>query len=395
MLPPILQLKKREDRRIRQGHPWVYSNEINTDKTPLKQFKPGDEALIMAGEQVLGRAYVNPHSLIAARLYTKDPNVSFDVELIEKRLGAALNLRERLFKEPCYRLVYSEADELPGLIIDRFYADFVLQFNTAGIDNKRAEVLNALQRIFPDLRSVLLKNDSPIRVQEGLTTQIEVAFGTPPELGELIENGVKFAFPLLGGQKTGWFYDHRLNRARLADYVKDKKVLDVFSYVGGWGIQAACFGATAVECIDASALACEYVEKNAVLNAVAEKVRVTQADAFDALKALQADLRYDVIILDPPAFVKKAKDKSAGLNAYIRLNELALKLLPAEGILFSCSCSMQVSEEEWLEVIKRASQRAGVTVQILERGHQGPDHPLHMAIAESNYLKAMIIRKLS
>ncbi len=395
MLPPILQLKKREDRRIRQGHPWIYSNEINTDKTPLKQFKPGDEALVMAGEHVLGRAYVNPHSLIAARLFTRDANTAFDEEFIEKRLRAALSLRERLFAEPCYRLVYSEADELPGLIIDRFDVDFVLQFNTAGIDKKRAEVIAALQRIFPNLRSILLKNDSPIRVQEGLPTQVEVAVGQPPEVGELIENGVKFHFPLMDGQKTGWFYDHRLNRARLAAYVANKSVLDVFSYVGGWGIQAAAFGAKAVHCIDASALACEYVQKNAVLNQVAEKVTVQDADAFDALKALQQEANYDVIILDPPAFVKKAKDKSAGLNAYIRLNELALRLLPPDGILFACSCSMHVSEEEWLEVIKRASQRAGVTVQIIERGHQGPDHPLHVAIAESNYLKSMIIRKLA
>lgn len=395
MLPAILQLKKREDRRIRQGHPWIYSNEINTDKTPLKQFKPGDEALVMAGEHVLGRAYVNPHSLIAARLFTRDANIAFDAELIEKRLRAALGLRERLFAEPCYRLVYSEADELPGLIIDRFDADFVLQFNTAGIDKRRAEVIAALQRIFPNLRSILLKNDSPIRVQEGLPTQVEVVIGQPPETGELIENGVKFNFPLMDGQKTGWFYDHRLNRARLAAYVANKSVLDVFSYVGGWGIQAAFFGAKAVRCIDASALACEYVQKNAVLNQVAEKITVQDADAFDALKALQQEANYDVIILDPPAFVKKAKDKSAGLNAYIRLNELALRLLPPDGILFACSCSMHVSEEEWLEVIKRASQRAGATIQILERGHQGPDHPLHVAIAESNYLKSMIIRKLA
>jgi 23S rRNA (cytosine1962-C5)-methyltransferase len=213
---------------------------------------------------------------------------------------------------------------------------------------------------------------------------------------QLEENNTLFFAPLLQGQKTGWFYDHRLNRSRLSEYVSQKKVLDVFSYLGGWGIQAAKLGASDVNCIDSSSLSMTWIQSNAELNHVNDKVKVICQDAFEALKELhQAKDIFDVIILDPPAFVKKQKDIKEGTLAYQRINELAIKLLKPEGILISCSCSMHLSQSEFLQVIRRASLRAHCEMQILERGHQAPDHPVHFAIPETDYLKMIIGRKIT
>ncbi len=393
---PIFYLKKNEARRILSGHPWVYSNEIDSKKTPLKDIKSGEEVFIAAhNSSILGRAYANPHSLIIARIFSKDPEICLDLNFFLTRLQHALALRTRLFKSPYYRLIFSEADYLPGLIIDRYDQDFVVQLNTAGMEQQQTLLARALTQLFPTLSSVLLRNDSSIRKQEGLDTYVRPLLGTPPAIITLEENGIQFQAPLLEGQKTGWFYDHRLNRARLAAYVENRSVLDVFSYLGGFGIEAACFGASHVTCIDASTLACQCIQKNAELNHVSEKTTIINDDAFDALKKLlHQDKKFDVIILDPPAFVKKNKDLKEGLIAYQRLNEFALKLLSNDGILISCSCSMQVSEEEFQRMLNRAAYNTKSQVQILERGHQGPDHPLHIVIPETNYLKAIFLRKV-
>lgn len=393
---PYLRLKKGEGRRLRAGHPWIYSNEIDTAVTPLKAFTPGQEVLVQGADQsLIGTAYVNPRSLIAARLFSRETDAKLDQDFFMVRIKAALALREQLFDKPFYRLVFSEGDGLPGLVIDRFGNDFVLQINTAGMELKIDAIMGALKAIFPDIHSILLRNDSGIREHEGLPLYVKPGWETPPEEIQLEENGVPFYAPLLKGQKTGWFYDHRLNRARLKQYVAGKTVLDVFSYLGSFGIQAARFGAKQVDCIDASAYACEFIARNAALNNVADKVNVICQDAFDALKAcLQENKQYDVIILDPPAFVKKAKDLKEGLLAYQRLNELAIKLLVPGGILVSCSCSMHVSTEELMNILQRVAFRTGATIQILERGHQGPDHPLHVSIPETDYLKAIFARKV-
>lgn len=390
-----LRLKKGEDKRIRGGHPWIYSNEVDTAATPLKSFTPGEEVIIETQDgKSLAIAYINPQSLIAARIISTDLKERLSPGFFAQRLQTALSLRERLFDQPYYRLVYSEADGLPGLIIDRFNEDFVIQVNTAGIEPHHTDIADALTDVIPATQSIYLRNDSPIRQMEGLELYCKTLVGNPPRIGHVIENGVNFKFPFTEGQKTGWFYDHRMTRARLNSYVTDQTVLDVFSYLGGFGIQAAVFGARDVVCLDASETACDFIQKNAELNQVADKVSILCNDAFDGLKELKArGQHYDVIILDPPAFVKKAKDKKAGLAAYQRLNELAMHLLKPGGFLFSCSCSMQVTEEEFYDMIKRAAYKTHTTLQLLERGHQGPDHPIHIAIPESNYLKSLILRK--
>ncbi len=391
-----LRLKKREDRRIRSGHPWIYSNEIDTQITPLKNFTAGQEVIVEANDSsLLGVGYINPNSLITVRMLTRDANEVIDEIYFLKRITTALTLRTQLFDKPFYRLVFAESDQLPGLVIDRFADNFVVQINTAGMEAKTNMIVNALQQLFPDIKSILLKNDSQIRVQENLSVKVEKAFGEVPDEVMLEENGVPFIAPLMNGQKTGWFYDHRPNRARLRQYVQDKRVLDVFSYAGSFGIQAAVYGASQVSCIEVSAEACAFIKRNAELNHVADKVTIISDDAFDAMKKLvQEKQSFDVIILDPPAFVKKLKDKKEGLIAYQRLNELALKLLSANGVLFSCSCSMHISMQDICDLLKRAAYNTQTTIQILERGHQGADHPVHIAVPETDYLKAMVVRKI-
>jgi 23S rRNA (cytosine1962-C5)-methyltransferase len=396
MQSSIIRLKKGEDRRIRAGHPWIFSNEIDTKATPLKGLTPGQETSIIAHDSsFIGNAYLNPHSLIAGRLYSHNPNDKLDLDFFSKRLQAALHLRTRLFSVPYYRLIFSEADGIPGVVIDRFGTDFVVQINTAGMELKKDIIAAAICAVLPDTTSILLRNDSKIRLQEGLTNYTEALFGEPPQEIMLEENGVKFYAPIWKGQKTGWFYDHRLNRARMMTYVHGKSVLDVFSYLGGWGVDAAVAGATSVDCIESSAFAGEFIQRNATLNSVESKVNVITDDAFDAMKALiDQHKQYDVIILDPPAFVKKSKDLREGTLAYLRINEMALRLLASDGILITCSCSMHVSQDDLRVILQRAATRTKNDMQIIERGHQGPDHPVHPAIHETDYLKSIVARKL-
>lgn len=391
-----LRLKKNEDRRLRAGHVWIFSNEIDTSSTPLKQFSPGEEVLVEASDKsILGVAYVNPNSLIAARLYSRWSQDRLNTEFFAQRISSALQSRERLYSKPYYRLIFGESDRLPGLIVDRFNDVLSVQINTAGMEKQTDNIIVALTSTLPDITSILLRNDSPMRLQEGLENYITAGFGEPPEKILIEENNALFQASLWQGQKTGWFYDHRLNRTRLKEYVPQKRVLDVFSYLGAWGIQAANYGANEVICIDASPLAAASIKENAELNHVADKVNAIQADAFDALKQLAINKElFDVIILDPPAFVKKQKDKKEGLLAYQRINEAALKLLTPNGILISCSCSMHVEYNDLVQAIRRANQRHSFDIQILERGHQSPDHPVHLAIPETDYLKMIIVRKI-
>jgi 23S rRNA (cytosine1962-C5)-methyltransferase len=392
---PILRLKKNEERRLRAGHVWIFSNEVDTKATPLKNFTAGEEVTVQAYDKsLLGTAYINPHSLISARLVSRRGHDPLTEEKLTKRFQQALRRREQIYAEPYYRLVFGESDNLPGLIVDRYGDHLVVQINTAGMEIKTASIIAALLTALPDTQSILLRNDSGSRQQEGLSHSIEVGMGNPPERVLLKENGVSFYAYIREGQKTGWFYDHRLNRSRLKDYVKDKRVLDVFSYLGGWGIQAAVFGAKEVVCLDSSAFAINAIQANAELNNVAENVKTICEDAFEGLKNLiHAQEKFDVIVLDPPAFVKKQKDKKEGLLAYMRINEMALKLLNPDGILISCSCSMPITHEDLLQSIRRASLQAKCEIQIIERGHQAQDHPVHVAIPETDYLKMIMLKK--
>ncbi len=395
MNSPTLVLKKHEDRRLKSGHLWVFSNEIDIVKTPLKSFTVGEEVSVYSQSNVfLGMAYINPHSLISARIYSHTLHESLDLPLLQKRLANALALRTRLFTKPYYRLVFGESDYLPGLVVDRFNDILVLQINTAGMDKKTDLIVEALRLLLPQTKGILLRNDSPARTQEGLETFVRPVFGELPDEMTIEENDTKFLTPTLAGQKTGWFYDHRFNRARLKDYAKDQRVLDVFSYLGGWGVTAARFGAKEVYCLDSSPLSEIWIPKNAEQNQVADKIHVIREDAFIGMKELrQKQEIFDVVILDPPAFIKRQKDRKEGLLAYQRINELALKLLSPGGILIFGSCSQHLTQEEFIAVMHKACQHVKVDAQILEFGTQSADHPIHIAIPETSYLKMMIVRK--
>lgn len=390
-----LRLKRDEDRRLRAGHCWIYSNEIDTAVTPLQGMEPGQLVEIFNDKgRSLGTGYVNPHSLICARIVSRDHKHPVNGSLLVHRLKVALSLRERLYEKPFYRLVFGESDGLPGLVIDRFADYLVIQITTAGMERLKSDILAAVEKVLKPA-GVLFRNDTASRELEGLAPYVEDGLGDWPEMLTVEEHGVRFDVPAQGGQKTGWFFDQALNRGRMIPYIQGKRVLDVCSYIGAWGVQAAVQGATEVLCVDASSSALDAVDGNAQLNGVTERVAGLQGDAFDALRELRlANERFDVVLLDPPAFIKRKKDTKQGTLAYRRLNQLALQLLNKEGILISSSCSHHMSEASLLQEIQQAARHTDRSLQLLERGFQAPDHPVHPAIAETAYLKCFYLRVL-
>jgi 23S rRNA (cytosine1962-C5)-methyltransferase len=388
-----LKLKKNEERRLKQGHLWIFSNEVDNDATPLKQFEAGQQVVIEgANGKPLGMGYVNPNTLICARLLSRNPKVELNEKFLKRRIQAAQALRELNFDEPYYRLVFGESDGLPGLVIDRFGDVFAVQITTAGMEAVKEQIVQVLENLYHP-QAVVLRNDSKSRELEGLPLYEEVALGSLPEEVIIRENGAQFAVPVSGGQKTGWFYDHRMARARLQGLVKGKRVLDVFSYLGGWGIAAAIAGAESVTCVDASEAALDGVERNAELNGVIDKLTMIQGNAFEVLNALRLEAeRFDVVIVDPPAFVKRKKDLKQGAEGYRRINEIAMRLLEADGILVSASCSHHMSRDHLLEQVQSAARHIDRTVQLFDQAHQAPDHPVHPAIAETEYLKTFFFK---
>jgi 23S rRNA (cytosine1962-C5)-methyltransferase len=392
---PILRLLKNEDRRLRAGHVWVFSNEIDTKLTPLSGFEPGQPVVIEdAAGHALGTGYVNPHALICARLVSRDTKYILDQSLITHRLNIALALRARLFAEPYYRLVFGDSDALPGLVVDRYGEVCVAQIATAGMERLKEEIVAALEKVIRP-RAILWRNDAAVRDLEGLPSYVESAHGDVPETVMLEEHGVKFEAPLASGQKTGWFYDQRMNRARLRQYAKGARVLDLFSYLGAWGLQAAQAGAESVLCVDSSATAVESIRRNAELNRLSERVSVEHEDVFEMLKRLRAAReRFDVVVLDPPAFIKRKKDIKEGTEAYRRLNQMAMQVLAKDGMLISCSCSYHLAREELRDILLKNSRHLDRFLALVEEGHQAPDHPVHPAIPETAYLKAFFARVL-
>ncbi len=390
---PVLRLKRGQERRLAAGHLWVYSNEVDTAATPLGAFRPGEFVVVARFDgKPVGTAYVNPHALICARLVSRKPGAVLDYDRLAGRIQGALALRQGLFDEPFYRLVYGEGDQLPGLVVDRYGDYLVAQLNTAGMEALRETVVEALVDLLAP-KGILLRNDSPVRELEGLPREVVVAHGEVPEAVAVREGGLAFQVDLHGGQKTGWFYDHRDNRARLARYVPGRRVLDLFAYVGAWSLAAASAGAESVLAVDSSAPALARLEDNARDNGLDERVATRQGDAFAVLKELrEAGERFDVVVLDPPAFVKRKKDLDEGSRAYLELNRLAMQVLRPGGFLVSASCSFHFDDERLRRTLLRASRRLGRHLAVLERGGLGPDHPVHPAIPETDYLSCFFTR---
>ena len=388
---PELRLKPREERRLAGGHLWIFSNEVDTARTPLAGFATGALCRVVASnDRFLGYAYVNPHALICARILGRSPDYPPGKSLIVHRLQLALALRERLYARPYYRLVYGESDGLPGLVLDRFGDVIVGQIGTAGMEAIKPAILAALDKVVGP-RTVIWKNDSGARELEGLPSYVETASGPAVEEAVVEENGVRFFVPMGQGQKTGWFYDQAANRHALLKYVPGKRVLDVFSYLGGWGLAAARAGASEVLCVDSSAPALEILQRSAAANDL--QVRSERADAFDALAALrESGEKFDVVVIDPPAFIKRRKDIPKGQAAYRKLNQLAMQVLSRDAILVSCSCSHHLAQDDLIVAIQQAARHVDRFAQLIEVGGHAPDHPIHPAIPETRYLKALFCR---
>jgi len=390
---PALYLKPGEDARLRAGHLWAFANEVDVARSPLTSFEAGEPCAILdSRDRPLGVGYVNPHSLICARLVARGLDHALDVSLLAHRLNAALALRERLYAEPYYRLLYGESDFLPGLTLDRFDDVIVAQATTAGIEKLKPKVEAAVQKVL-NPRAMIWKNDAGIRALEQLPGYADVAFGEVPAPLVVREGGLEFALDPIGGQKTGWFYDQRGNRDALGAFVKGARVLDMFSYLGAWGLRAAAMGAGEVVCVDASAPAVAAIEANARRNGLQDRVRAARADAFEYLKSLRERREhYDVVILDPPAFVKRKKDLKEGALAYRRLNELAMQVLSRDGILVACSCSYHMPRGMMLQGVQQGARHLDRSAQVLMSLQQAPDHPVHPAIPETEYLKGFVCR---
>ena len=392
-MPNVIRLKKNEERRIKQGHVWVYSNEVDNQATPLKSFEPGQQVVVEAANgKALGMGYVNPNTLICVRLLSRNAKLELNIKFLKKRIQAAQALRELQFDEPYYRLVFGDSDGLPGLVVDRFGDVFSVQITTAGMEAVKQDIMQVLINLYQP-QAIVLKNDTASRELEGLPLYEEVAYGELPESLVITENSTQFAVPVSDGQKTGWFYDHRMSRQRLQSMVQGKTVLDVFSYLGGWGVAAANAGAVSVTCVDASELALDGVDHNAMLNGVVDKMTTIQGNAFDVLNALKAEAqKFDIVIVDPPAFIKRKKDFKKGFEAYRRINELAMRLLEKDGILVSASCSHHLTRDNLLQAVQSAARHIDRQAQLFEQGHQAPDHPIHPAIPETEYIKTLFFK---
>ncbi|MBA3581844.1 MAG: class I SAM-dependent rRNA methyltransferase [Gammaproteobacteria bacterium] len=390
-----LQLVKNSERRLRQGHCWIYSNEVDRKINQLTSFSAGQTVEVMDSEnRFQGMATVSPNSLICARVYSRQAQQAFDAEFIKIKLQQAHALRERLGLSEYGRQCFGDADGLSGLVIDRFGGTLMVQIGTAAVEQQRDILLPLLIEIYKPT-GIWWKNDSGVREVEGLPLYSEKAWGDVPDILPVREGNAIFEASLSDGQKTGWFYDHRDNRQYLAQFCQGKRVLDVFCYAGAWGIQAALAGAKEVVCVDSSAQALEFVQRNAALNNLSDSVKSLRGKALEVLRQLRDNNEmFDVIILDPPAFIKRKKDHAEGLQAYRRINELAMRLLPEGGILASASCSMHLSRDELTDAVRHAAVRSQRQAQIIKFGGQAPDHPVHPAIAETEYLKCAFVRVL-
>lgn len=385
---PELHLKKHEDKRLRLGHVWIFSNEIDTQRSPLDNFTPGQLVNVTNFDgKALGTAYVNPNTLICARLLSRKSDLKCGSHFFKTRLSHALSLREKLFDKPYYRLVFGESDGLPGLVIDRFGDVLSVQITTAGIEAHKEFLITALVELLSPT-AIILKNDNGQRELEGLSLDSATAYGECPSQILIEENNARYQVDVFNGQKTGWFYDHRNSRQHLAHLAKNKRILDLFCYTGAWGIPAALNGAAEVVSVDASESALAIATSNAQLNQVGHNMRFLKSDVFEFLKQARIDQEhYDVIVLDPPALVKRKKDFKQGYEAYRRLNDLALQVLSPGGILVSASCSYHLSTENLHELLRASARHIDRHLIFFNQSGQGPDHPVHPAIPETHYLK--------
>ena len=389
---PTVQLMPGGHRRAVAGHPWVFSNEIRMDAA-AKALAPGTLVRLVAEHgEAIGIASFNPHSLIAARLIGRAPEARIDAAFLAERLRRALRLREMLVPAPFYRLVHAEADGLPGLVIDRYGEALVLQANSAGMEALTPLLIEALEMVVSPA-ALLLRNDSPVRALEGLRPEVRWAKGALTTPIELIENGARFPIELGHGQKTGWFFDQRENRAMVASLAAGARMLDLYCYGGGFAVQAALAGAREVLAVDRSEAALAAAAAAAELNGVAGRCRFERGEAFDRMQRLrEAGERFDIVVADPPAFVKSKKELAQGAKGYRKLMRLAAPLVNPGGFLFAASCSHHVDPALFADQLRRGLIDANRSGRILASTGAAKDHPVHPALPESAYLKAQLLQ---
>ncbi|MGE0714690.1 MAG: class I SAM-dependent rRNA methyltransferase [Alphaproteobacteria bacterium] len=388
---PRIGLLPGRDRRVRHGHPWIYSNEIAMDPA-AKALPAGTLVTVVAddGAQVAAATF-NPHTLIAARVLTREAGSHIHGDFVRRRLRQALAIRERLYPQPFYRLVHAEADGLPGLVVDRYGDVLAAQVNTAGMALLWPLVAEGLDGLLAP-RAIVLRGDSPARTQEGLAVGVELASGTLDGPVEIVENGGRFPVDVLGGQKTGWFFDQRDNRAWTAGLARDARVLDLYAYGGGFAVAAALGGAAAVTAVDRSESALALAASAAALSGVADRCTFRRAEVFADLEARAAAReRWDVVIADPPAFVKSKKDLASGSRGYRKLARLAATVTAPGGYLFIASCSHNVEPAVFAEQVARGLLDAGRNGRILRSAGAAADHPVHPMLPESAYLKSLTL----
>jgi 23S rRNA (cytosine1962-C5)-methyltransferase len=387
---PLLRLKPRQDRRLKAGHPWAFSNEIAM--APEHRAWPAGAPVRIEGDGGwrYGTFMFNPHSLIAARLLDRDPDTAINTAWVRARIADAVAFRARVTPGTQHRLVHAEADRLPGLVVDRFGDVAVVQANTAGMDRLMPEVAAALLDLLP-LRAIVARNDSAARLLEGLQQEVGLLHGTHAE-AVAEEGGTRFPIDPLSGQKTGFFFDQKPNRDQVASLAAGARVLDVFCHTGAFGLRAAAAGAAAVLFVDSSQPALDLALRAAELNGLSGRVSARRGDAFEVMAALAADgERFDVVVCDPPAFAKSRKDQEAGLRAYHRMTRLAAPLVQPGGFLFVASCSHHAPLDLFAAQVSAAILRAKRDARIVHTGAAGPDHPVHPGLPESAYLKSLLL----
>ena len=381
-----IKLKKKEERRVQRGHPWVFSNEVQdlpADAMPGEPVEVRD----FAGN-FLGRGYMNPRSLIAVRILTRKQE-DMDTAFFTGRIGRARDLRKDLGFGESFRAVFSEGDGLPGLIVDKYADTLVVQSLTAGIDGMLDLVLAALRDVYGP-KTIVLRNDTSSRELEGLGKETRVVLGETSGMVEFEESGIRYRANAIEGQKTGFFFDQRENRLVLKDLVRGRRTLDCFCYVGAWALSAVRYGATEVIGIDSSEKAVTLARSNAGLNNLSAKFVV--GDVFEKLRELEKQKeRYGCIILDPPAFVKSRAKVREALKGYKEINLRGMRLLEPGGFLVTCSCSHHIDQELFREMLIDSAWSAGRQARLLEMRSQSRDHPMLLAAKESQYLKCAIL----
>lgn len=386
-----LILRQGHDRRIRQGHPWIFSNEIaSVEGSP----QAGDALGIysQAGESY-GTAYYNPHSLITARLLSREQISIDESDFFKSRIKAAADYRRTIYPDAqAVRLVHGEGDGLPGLVVDRYGEILSVQFLTLGIDRRKELISEALNDLFQP-SAIVARNDVGIRELEGLPQLTEILVGTPPEMTIIHEHGLRFRINILRGQKTGHFLDQKENHLTLENRVEKRRVLDLFCYTGGWATHAARYGASEVLGIDISTDAIELARENVRLNFQEPICRFEKADAFEMLRTLKnAGERFGLITLDPPAFVKSKKKLAEAIRGYLTINRRAMELVEPGGYLITCSCSYHMQRDLFLDMLRQAASKAGRAVRLLEIRGQSYDHPVLLACPETDYLKCAVLQ---